>query len=94
MYSPSQLDWPKMGKVGPRAIYLGLLFYRPDESVGNIVKFVRHFHVVTRADTVFLHLFLLERFKTRGPKPAQYDVVEMVETKKNWRSNGEARQTL
>lgn len=39
------------GKIGPRPIYLGSLYYRLDECVGNIVKSVGHYHVVTHADT-------------------------------------------
>lgn len=39
-------------------MYLGSHFYRLDECVGYIMKFVARYHVVIHADTTFLKLFL------------------------------------
>lgn len=47
------------------------------------MRSMESFHVVTHADTGFLQFFLWERFKTLGPKPAQYNTVDMVEVKEN-----------
>lgn len=38
---------------------------------------------MTHAETAFLQLFLLKKFKTFGPKLVQYDIVKMVEVEEN-----------
>lgn len=62
----SQTDLQK-DKIDLVPIYLGFLYYKLDECVGNIMKLVGCFHVVTHVDTTFIQLFLWERFKRLGP---------------------------
>lgn len=44
----------KREKLALAPIYLGLLFYRLDDCVGNIVRSLGCFHVMTHGDTAIL----------------------------------------
>lgn len=62
-------------------IYLGLLFfffYHLNKCVHNITSSMDRFLLVTYVNTSLLQFFLWERFKILGPKPAEYEAVEMV----------------
>lgn len=48
-------------------VYLGSLYERLDECVNNIVCSVGRYDVVTHADTIFLQMFLWERFGILSP---------------------------
>lgn len=48
----------------------------------NIIRLLGRFHVVTHANTAFLHIFLWERFKTLRLKQA-LDALDMVEIEEN-----------
>lgn len=78
-YKFSLLILAKRESLAVLPLYLGSLYYRLDECVSNIVKFVGHFHVLTHVDTVFFQLFLWKTFKKLVLEPAQYVAVETVE---------------
>lgn len=55
--------------LGPN---LRSLFYRLEECVYHITRSFGRYVAVTCVDTSFLQLLLWERFKTVGPKPAEF----------------------
>lgn len=64
-------------------IYLGSLFYHLEECVNNVSRSIGRLFIVNNIDTSFPQVFLWERFKTLGPKPAEYDGVEMGNVEDN-----------
>lgn len=67
--------------LGP--IYLRSFFYKLDECVQNIVKFIGRYHVMTHVITVFMQIFLWGLFGKLSLKPTQYDAMEMMEMEEN-----------
>lgn len=49
-------------KLSLAPIFLSSLFYRLDECVHNLSKFMGRYNVVSYANSAFLQLFLWERF--------------------------------
>lgn len=62
---PLAIKLAKGERLALAPVYIGSLF-RLDECVGNIVKSVGRFHLVTHVDPAFLQLFLWETSRHRA----------------------------
>lgn len=75
---PLAVKLAKGERLALAPILLGSLIYRLDECVHNLSKSMGRYTMVSYANSVFLQLFLWERFNSLAPQSVQFEAVTMM----------------